>query len=171
MGILIVTVLLLQINLFSIFSKSNPRSFYSYIILIYVNTNPSSFFSVTNLSFTKINISESFLNDSVYIENRHFAEVFANDFPVHPMLLKDPFMHYVRYQGNQFWLPKDTPLLMINGNLTLSIYGNVILMYGLTRQVFRITNYPSIPRFLSTFKCFDEILQCAESNARKFHFY
>lgn len=40
-------------------------------------------------------------------------EVFINDFPAAILwFFKDPFMHYVRYQGKSILSSKDTPLLM-----------------------------------------------------------
>ncbi|KAK7821479.1 maturase K [Quercus suber] len=72
----------------SIFSKSNPRFF-----LFLYNSYLCEY-------------------ESIFLFLQHFAEVFANDFPVIPCFLKDPFMHYVRYQGKSILASKDTPLLM-----------------------------------------------------------
>nr|YP_011004031.1 maturase K [Crassula deltoidea]WPS93209.1 maturase K [Crassula deltoidea] len=44
--------------------------------------------------------------------NKLFVEVFLNSFQSKLRLFKDPFVHYVRYQGNALLASKGTPLLM-----------------------------------------------------------
>nr|QBB68436.1 maturase K [Exocarpos sparteus] len=48
----------------------------------------------------------------LYGKIEHIMDVFTNDFKAIPWLLKDPFMHYVRYQGKIIMASKGTPLLM-----------------------------------------------------------
>nr|AAT40636.1 maturase K [Stilpnophyllum grandifolium] len=55
----------------------------------------------------------------VFLERIYFygkierlVEVFAKDFQASLWLFKDPFMHYVRYQGKYILVSKGTPLLM-----------------------------------------------------------
>nr|Q5GGS4.1 RecName: Full=Maturase K; AltName: Full=Intron maturase [Chiococca alba]AAT40592.1 maturase K [Chiococca alba] len=55
----------------------------------------------------------------VFLERIYFygkierlVEVFAKDFRASLWLFKDPFMHYVRYQGKSILVSKGTPLLM-----------------------------------------------------------
>nr|AAT40605.1 maturase K [Hamelia papillosa] len=55
----------------------------------------------------------------VFLERIYFygkierlVEVFAKDFQASLWLFKDPFMHYVRYQGKSILVSKGTPLLM-----------------------------------------------------------
>nr|AIN75351.1 maturase K [Capsella bursa-pastoris] len=47
-----------------------------------------------------------------YGKIQHFFKVFVNNFPAILGLLKDPFIHYVRYHGRCILATKDTPLLM-----------------------------------------------------------
>nr|YP_009895040.1 maturase K [Draba incana]YP_009895213.1 maturase K [Draba oligosperma]YP_010896177.1 maturase K [Draba melanopus]QKK41499.1 maturase K [Draba incana]QKK41672.1 maturase K [Draba oligosperma]WJZ20168.1 maturase K [Draba melanopus] len=47
-----------------------------------------------------------------YGKIHHFFKVFVNNFPAILGLLKDPFLHYVRYHGKSILATKDTPLLM-----------------------------------------------------------
>ena len=47
-----------------------------------------------------------------YGKIEHFVEVFANDFKTILWLFKNPFMHYVRYQGKSLMVSKGAPLLM-----------------------------------------------------------
>nr|AAB58648.1 maturase [Hamamelis mollis] len=47
-----------------------------------------------------------------YGKIKHLVEVFVNDFQAILWLFKDPFMHYVRYQGKSILASKGTPLLM-----------------------------------------------------------
>nr|YP_008082714.1 maturase K [Prinsepia utilis]AGL94681.1 maturase K [Prinsepia utilis] len=99
----------------SIFSKSNPRLF---LLLYnsYVCEYESVFLFLLNKS-SHLRLT-SF---GIFFERIHFyekikhpvEEVFANDFPAAILwFFKDPFMHYVRYQGKSILASKDTPLLM-----------------------------------------------------------
>lgn len=47
-----------------------------------------------------------------YGKIQHFLKVFVNNFSALLGLLKDPFLHYVRYHGKYILATKDTPLLM-----------------------------------------------------------
>nr|AEN85446.1 maturase K [Erucastrum gallicum] len=47
-----------------------------------------------------------------YGKIQQFLKVFVNNFPALLGLLKDPFLHYVRYHGKYILATKDTPLLM-----------------------------------------------------------
>nr|YP_009166864.1 maturase K [Osyris alba]ALC75164.1 maturase K [Osyris alba] len=47
-----------------------------------------------------------------HVKIEHILDVFTKDFQAIPWLLKDPFMHYVRYQGKAILASKGTPLLM-----------------------------------------------------------
>ena len=47
-----------------------------------------------------------------YGKIHHFLKVFVNNFPAILGLLKDPFLHYVRYHGKSILATNDTPLLM-----------------------------------------------------------
>nr|QJS38261.1 maturase K [Tragia betonicifolia] len=97
----------------SIFRKSNPR-FFLFLYNSHVYEYESILFSLRNQSFhLRATFSGVFLERiNFYGKIEHFAEVFANDFRAILWLFKDPFMHYVRYQGKSILASKDRPLLM-----------------------------------------------------------
>nr|ABS87008.1 maturase K [Ailanthus integrifolius] len=100
-------------NSISIFSKSNPR-----LLLFLYNSHvyeyESILFFLCNQSSHLRSISFGVLIERIYFYRKveHFVEVFANDFQDILWLFKDPFMHYVRYQGKSYLVSKDRPLLM-----------------------------------------------------------
>nr|ABS87031.1 maturase K [Nothospondias staudtii] len=100
-------------NSISIFSKSNPR-----LLLFLYNSHvyeyESIFFFLCNQSSHLRSISFGVLIERIYFYRKveHLVEVFANDFQDILWLFKDPFMHYVRYQGKSYLASKDRPLLM-----------------------------------------------------------
>ncbi|KAL2934924.1 hypothetical protein RDABS01_018043 [Bienertia sinuspersici] len=61
-------------------------------------------------------------------------KLFTKDFGVILWLFKEPFPHYVRYQKNVFCLQK----------ITLSIYGNVIFLYGLNQEEYTSVDLQTI---------------------------
>nr|YP_010387172.1 maturase K [Vallea stipularis]UPO67212.1 maturase K [Vallea stipularis] len=97
----------------SIFSKSNPR-FFLFLYNSHVCEYESIFLFLRNQSSHLRPTSSRILFERMYFYGKidHLAKVFANDFQVILWLLKDPFMHYVRYQGKSILVSKDTPLLM-----------------------------------------------------------
>nr|CDQ47482.1 maturase K [Chrozophora sp. SF-2014] len=97
----------------SIFTKSNPR-FFLFLYNFYVYEYESIFFFLRNQSFHLRSIFSRVLLERIYFYGKieHFAELFANDFQAILRLFKDPFMHYVRYQGKSILASKDGPLLM-----------------------------------------------------------
>nr|Q8WJR4.1 RecName: Full=Maturase K; AltName: Full=Intron maturase [Aruncus dioicus]AAL35988.1 matK [Aruncus dioicus]ARC96400.1 maturase K [Aruncus dioicus] len=98
-----------------IFSKSNQRLF----LLLY-NSHVCEYESI--LLFLRNQSSHLPLTSyGIFFEKIHFYEkikypgdeVFSNDFMVSILwFFKDPFMHYVRYQGKSILASKDTPLMM-----------------------------------------------------------
>ena len=84
----------------------------SYIILIYVNTNPSFFLRKRSSHLRSIVYEVFFERILFYGKIHHFLKVFVNNFPAILGLLKDPFLHYVRYHGKSILATNDTPLLM-----------------------------------------------------------
>nr|Q8WKE6.1 RecName: Full=Maturase K; AltName: Full=Intron maturase [Fagus hayatae]BAB84005.1 maturase [Fagus hayatae] len=106
-------ILIITTKSISIFSKSNPR-FFLFLYNSHICQYESIFLFLGNQSSHLRIISSGVLFERLYLHKKieHFAEVFANDFPVIPCFLKDPFMHYVRYQGKSILASKDTPLLM-----------------------------------------------------------
>uniref|UniRef100_A0A2P2JES0 Maturase K n=1 Tax=Rhizophora mucronata TaxID=61149 RepID=A0A2P2JES0_RHIMU len=97
----------------SIFPKSNPRFFF-FLYNIYVYEYESIFFFLRNQSFYLRSTFFWVLLERInfYGKLEQFTDVFANDFPSVLCLFKDPFMHYVRYQGKLILASKCTPLLM-----------------------------------------------------------
>nr|Q9TKB6.1 RecName: Full=Maturase K; AltName: Full=Intron maturase [Kunzea pulchella]AAF05933.1 maturase K [Kunzea pulchella] len=96
------------------FFKGNPRLFlflynshiceYEYIFLFLRNQSSHLRSTSSGIFFERIHF---------YVKIEHFVKVFFdNNFQCILWFLKDPFMHYVRYQGKFFMASKDTPLLM-----------------------------------------------------------
>lgn len=97
----------------SIFSKSNPR-FFLFLYNSHVCEYESIFFFLRNQSSHLRSTSSGVLLERIYFYRKieHLVEVLANDFQDILWLFKEPFMHYVRYQGKSILASKDTPLLM-----------------------------------------------------------
>nr|QJS38273.1 maturase K [Tragia chlorocaulon] len=97
----------------SIFRKNNPR-FFLFLYNSHVYEYESILFFFRNQSFHLRATFSGVLLERInfYGKIEHFAEVFANDFRAILWLFKDPFMHYVRYQGKSILASKDSPLLM-----------------------------------------------------------
>nr|UDH56979.1 maturase K [Aristotelia australasica] len=97
----------------SIFSKSNSR-FFLFLYNSHVCEYESIFLFLRNQSSHLRPTSSRILFERMYFYGKidHLAKVFANDFQAILWLLKDPFMHYVRYQGKSILVSKDTPLLI-----------------------------------------------------------
>lgn len=97
----------------SIFSKSNPR-FFLFLYNSHVCEYESIFVFLRNQSSHLRSTSSGVLLERIYFYRKieHLAEVLANDFQDILWLFKEPFMHYVRYQGKSILASKDTPLLM-----------------------------------------------------------
>nr|ADL14573.1 maturase K [Cyathostegia mathewsii]ADL14574.1 maturase K [Cyathostegia mathewsii]ADL14575.1 maturase K [Cyathostegia mathewsii]ADL14576.1 maturase K [Cyathostegia mathewsii]ADL14582.1 maturase K [Cyathostegia mathewsii] len=97
----------------STFSKSNPRFFlflYNFDVCEYESIflflrNKSSHLRLTSFSvfFERIHF---------YAKIEYLVEVFAKDFSSTLSFFKDPFIHYVRYQGKAILASKNAPLLM-----------------------------------------------------------
>lgn len=94
-------------------SKSNPR-FFLILYNFYVCEYESIFLFLRNKS-SHLRLTYSgvlFERVFFYGKREHLVEVFANDFPSTLWFLKDPFIHYVRYQGKSILASKNTPLLI-----------------------------------------------------------
>nr|QIB97788.1 maturase K [Phyllanthus dawsonii] len=100
-------------NFLYFFAKSNPRLFL-FLYNSHVYEYESIFFFLRKQSFHLRSTFFRVLLERIFFYGKieHFAEVFANDFQVILWLFKDPFMHYVRYQGKSILASKDTPLLI-----------------------------------------------------------
>nr|AQZ38225.1 maturase K [Latrobea diosmifolia] len=96
------------------FSKSNPR-FFLFLYNFYVWEYESIFLFLRNKSSHLRLKSFSVLFERIYLYSKieHFVEVFYKDFSSTLSFFKDPFIHYVRYQGKSVLATKNTPLLMI----------------------------------------------------------
>nr|AAY60696.1 maturase K [Phyllanthus caroliniensis] len=100
-------------NFISFFAKSNQRLFL-FLYNSHVYEYESIFFFLRKKSFHLRSTFFRVLLERIFYYGKieHFAEVFANDFQVILWLAKDPFMHYVRYQGTSILASKDTPFLI-----------------------------------------------------------
>nr|O46993.1 RecName: Full=Maturase K; AltName: Full=Intron maturase [Paeonia suffruticosa]AAB92525.1 maturase [Paeonia suffruticosa] len=97
----------------SSFSKRNPRLFL-FLYNSHVYEYESTFLFLRNkTSHLRSTSSGAFLERIFfYGKIKHLIEVFANDFQAILWLFKDPFMHYVRYQGKSILASKRTSLRM-----------------------------------------------------------
>nr|ACV84394.1 maturase K [Astilbe thunbergii] len=97
----------------SIVSKRNQRLFL-FLYNSYVSEYESIFIFLCNQSSHLRSTSSGTLFERIYFYGKikHLVEVFSNDFPAVLWLFKDPFMHYVRYQGKSILASKGTPLLL-----------------------------------------------------------
>nr|UNS16401.1 maturase K [Euphorbia crotonoides] len=97
----------------SIFRKSNPR-FFLFLYNSHIYEYESIFFFLRNQSFHLRSTFSCVFLERIFFYGKieHFAEVFATDFQTILWLFKDPFMHYVRYQGKSVLALKDKPFLM-----------------------------------------------------------
>nr|ABV65156.1 maturase K [Melianthus comosus]ACZ97643.1 maturase K [Melianthus major] len=97
-----------------IFLKSNPRLFL-FLYNLYICEYESIFLFLRNQSSHLRSTSSGVLLERIYFYRKmeYLVEVFDNtDFQDILWLLKDPLMHYVRYQGKSILASKDMPLLM-----------------------------------------------------------
>nr|WKV26264.1 maturase K [Paeonia delavayi var. lutea] len=97
----------------SSFSKRNPQLFL-FLYNSHVYEYESTFLFLRNkTSHLRSTSSGAFLERIfLYGKIKHLIEVFANDFQAILWLFKDPFMHYVRYQGKSILASKRTSLRM-----------------------------------------------------------
>nr|YP_009262930.1 maturase K [Afrolicania elaeosperma]ANJ17081.1 maturase K [Afrolicania elaeosperma] len=105
---------------FSIFTKtkSNPR-FFLFLYNSYVYEYESILFFLRTQSFHLRSTLFRAFRERIYFYGKieYVAEVFTNYFYLNYFqgtlcLFKDPFIHYLRYQGKSLLASKDTPLLM-----------------------------------------------------------
>nr|YP_010595401.1 maturase K [Buchanania latifolia]WAJ58323.1 maturase K [Buchanania latifolia] len=97
----------------SIFSKRNPRLFF-FLYNSHVCEYESIFLFLRNQSSHLRSTYFRVFLERIYFYRKVelFVEVLANDCQDILWLFKDPFMHYVRYQGKSVLASKDTPLVM-----------------------------------------------------------
>nr|AFP87146.1 maturase [Diplotropis triloba] len=97
----------------STLSRSNPR-FFLFLYNFYVCEYESIFLFLRNKSSHLRLTSFSVLFERIYFYAKieHLVEVFAKDFSSTLSFFKDPFIHYVRYQGKSILASKNAPLLM-----------------------------------------------------------
>nr|ADO17376.1 maturase K [Raoulia glabra] len=97
----------------SSFSKRNHRLFF-FLYTFHVREYESGFFFLRNQSSHLRSTSSGALIERTHFYGKieHLAEVFARSFQANFWLFKDPFMHYVRYQGKSIIASKGTFLLM-----------------------------------------------------------
>nr|ACB29219.1 maturase K [Adenocaulon chilense] len=97
----------------SSFSKRNHRLFF-FLYASHVFEYESGFIFLRNQSSHLRSTSSGALLERIYFYGKmeHLAEVFARAFQANFWLFKDPFMHYVRYQGKSILASKGTFLLI-----------------------------------------------------------
>nr|ACB29245.1 maturase K [Dimorphotheca sinuata] len=97
----------------SSFSKRNHRLFF-FLYTFHVCEYESGFLFLRNQYSHLRSTSSGALIERInfYRKIEHLAEVFAKSFQPNLWLFKDPFMHYVRYQGKSILASKGTFLLM-----------------------------------------------------------
>nr|QWY85092.1 maturase K [Diospyros mespiliformis] len=95
------------------FSKRNQRLFL-FLYNSHVCEYEYIFVFLRNQSSHLRSISSKTFLERIYFYGKieHFVEVFTKDFKAILWLFKDPFMHYVRYQGKSLLASKGTSLLM-----------------------------------------------------------
>nr|WOV67635.1 maturase K [Haymondia wallichii]WOV67718.1 maturase K [Haymondia wallichii]WOV67801.1 maturase K [Haymondia wallichii] len=97
----------------STFSKSNPR-FFLFLYNLYVWEYESIFLFLRNKSaqlrfkYFRVFFERIFFYEKI----EHLVEIFVKDFSYTLLLFKDPFIHYVRYQGKSILVSKNMPLLI-----------------------------------------------------------
>nr|YP_009706398.1 maturase K [Styphnolobium japonicum var. japonicum]ATO58778.1 maturase K [Styphnolobium japonicum f. violaceum]AYM32382.1 maturase K [Styphnolobium japonicum var. japonicum]USM10796.1 maturase K [Styphnolobium japonicum f. oligophyllum] len=94
-------------------SKRNTR-FFLFLYNFYVCEYESILLFLRNKSAHLRLTSFSVLFERIYFYAKieHLVEVFAKDFSSTLSFFKDPFIHYVRYQGKSILASKNAPLLM-----------------------------------------------------------
>nr|AIN75376.1 maturase K [Areocleome oxalidea] len=94
-------------------SSWNPRFFF-FLYNYYVCEYESILFFLRKQSFHLRSISSGVFFERIFFYGKmeHLIKIFVNNFQDTLGLLKDPFIHYVRYHGKCILAAKDTPLLM-----------------------------------------------------------
>nr|YP_010449725.1 maturase K [Gelsemium elegans]ABO10424.1 maturase K [Gelsemium elegans]UTU96298.1 maturase K [Gelsemium elegans] len=94
-------------------TKRNQRLLF-FLYNSYICEYESIFVFLHNQSSHLRSTSFGFLLERIYFYGKTecLVEVFAKDFQANLWLFKDPFMHYVRYQGKSILVSKGTALLM-----------------------------------------------------------
>nr|YP_010504317.1 maturase K [Chrysosplenium microspermum]UXE33034.1 maturase K [Chrysosplenium microspermum]UYQ96087.1 maturase K [Chrysosplenium microspermum] len=97
----------------SIVSKRNQRLLL-FLYNSYVCEYESIFIFLCNKSSHLRSTSSGILFERIYLYGKikNLLEVFSNDFSTVLWLFKDPFIHYVRYQGKSILASKGAPLLL-----------------------------------------------------------
>nr|YP_010264736.1 maturase K [Lappula myosotis]YP_010830211.1 maturase K [Lappula ramulosa]UIO59859.1 maturase K [Lappula myosotis]WFF49924.1 maturase K [Lappula ramulosa] len=97
----------------SSFSKKNKR-FFLFLYNSHVYEYESLFFFLRKQSSHLRSTSSGIFLERIYFYGKieRLVEVFAKDFQSNLWLFKDPFMHYVRYQGKSFLASKETSFLI-----------------------------------------------------------
>lgn len=97
----------------SSFSKRKNRLFF-FLYTFHVGEYESGFLFLRNQSSHLRSTSSGAFIERInfYGKIEHLAEVFVRSFQTNLWLFKDPFMHYVRYQGKSILASKGTFLLM-----------------------------------------------------------
>nr|YP_010314722.1 maturase K [Cissus discolor]UNA64287.1 maturase K [Cissus discolor] len=96
------------------FLKRRNQRFFLFLYNFHVCEYDSIFLFLRNKSYHLRPTSYGALLGRIFFYGKidHFLEVFSNDFQTILRLFKNPFMHYVRYQGKSILASKGGPLLM-----------------------------------------------------------
>nr|WEF49488.1 maturase K [Cissus quadrangularis] len=96
------------------FLKRRNQRFILFLYNFHVCEYDSIFLFLRNKSYHLRPTSYGALLVRIYFYGKieHFVEVFSNDFQTTLRLFKNPFMHYIRYQGKCILASKGGPLLM-----------------------------------------------------------
>nr|YP_009672547.1 maturase K [Aquilaria crassna]YP_009993122.1 maturase K [Aquilaria beccariana]YP_009993301.1 maturase K [Aquilaria microcarpa]YP_009993480.1 maturase K [Aquilaria subintegra]YP_010427418.1 maturase K [Aquilaria cumingiana]BBC21078.1 maturase K [Aquilaria agallochum]QCY50671.1 maturase K [Aquilaria crassna]QNO34694.1 maturase K [Aquilaria beccariana]QNO34783.1 maturase K [Aquilaria crassna]QNO34962.1 maturase K [Aquilaria microcarpa] len=91
----------------------NPRFFF-FLYNSHICECEFIFLFLRNQSYHLRSTSSAIFLERIYFYGKieHLVEVFSNDFQNNLCLFKDPFIHFVRYQGKSILASNDTPLLM-----------------------------------------------------------
>nr|ACJ38618.1 maturase K [Shuteria involucrata var. vestita] len=102
-----------QKSISTFFSKSNSR-FFLFLYNLYVWEYEFIFLFLRNKS-SQLRLKDFrvfFERIFFYEKIEHLVEIFHKDFSYTLSFFKDPFIHYVRYQGKSILVSKNTPLLL-----------------------------------------------------------
>nr|AKF35494.1 maturase K [Dioicodendron dioicum] len=96
------------------FSPKRNQKLFFFLYNSYVCEYESIFVFLRNQSSHLRSTSFGVFLDRIFFYGKmeRLVEVFAKDYQASLWLLKDPFMHYVRYQGKSILVSNGTPLLM-----------------------------------------------------------
>nr|YP_010318296.1 maturase K [Setchellanthus caeruleus]ULC82788.1 maturase K [Setchellanthus caeruleus] len=115
----------------------NPR-FFLFLYNSHVCEYESIFFFLHNQSSHLGSTSFGIFLERIYFYEKieHLLKVFVNCFQVILYLFKDPFLHYLRYQGKSILVSKETPLIITKWkNYFFNLWQNYFYVWSQSRRV------------------------------------